>query len=193
MTDTESKPNALQSLWGSGDVARDRARRNTVKSMASPGERPQEIYTPQSIIDVCLEVWPEGIAMDPCSGPDSIVPATIKLDGSEGKDGLKTDWAPFTYVNPPFKYLKQWLEKAENEVVRLVENSQHPEIILLCPVRTHRVWYRRTLDGCRVTTVFLDPLKFHGYAQAFPAPLALHYWGSRKAEFLHACRKVSKR
>ena len=35
--------------------------------------REQTIYTPQSIIDVVLKVWPEGIALDPCSGPGSIV------------------------------------------------------------------------------------------------------------------------
>lgn len=189
-----AKPNALQSLWGSGDVARDRARKNTAKSMISPPEggedRPQEIYTPQVVLDVVAEVWPGGIFLDPCSGAGSIVPALLRFNIVPQADALLVDgisvpWLNFTYANPPFKYLGDWLKKA------MLEASLGLEIIVLCPVRTHRVWFRRAMKHCTAIT-YLDPLCFRGFAQAFPAPLCLFYWGKRRELFLHASRRVSK-
>ncbi len=195
--ESEPRPNALQSLWGSGDVEKDRKRRNTAKSMISPPEggtdRPQEIYTPQCIVDVLKAVWPEGVWLDPCSGPDSIVGASRRCCGSRraGDDGLEVAWPHFTYFNPPYKYLKDWLYKAYSEVLKAGGNL---ELIGLFPVRTHRLWWRKTLlDFPGVTVVYLDPLKFAGYQQAFPAPLCLAYWGKRHEEFLAATEKVSKR
>jgi hypothetical protein len=187
---TKKNHNALQTLWGSGDPERDRKRKNTAKSMISPSEggveRPQEIYTPQVILDVIAEVWPEGITLDPCSGPESIVPARIRYDGSPGKDGLEEVWYDFTYFNPPYKDLKKWMAKAVAE-----SPANNVEIIGLFPVRPHRVWWRRTAVKAAALSC-LDPLCFRGYKQAFPAPLCLMYWGSRVEKFYEACKKVSK-
>ena len=53
-------------------------------------KRKQVVYTPQAVVDVLLTLWPEGIALDPCSGPDSIVPAARSIMPPD--DGLAIDW-----------------------------------------------------------------------------------------------------
>lgn len=60
---------ALQSLYGKG---------NTVRALAGTGARPQEVYTPEPIVEALAVLWPEGVQCDPCSGPDSIIDAAIR-------------------------------------------------------------------------------------------------------------------
>ena len=44
------------------------------------GKRVQRVYTPPVIAhDLLGAVWPEGVACDPCSGPDSLVEARIRI------------------------------------------------------------------------------------------------------------------
>ncbi len=181
--------NALQTLWGSGDPERDIARKNTAKSMISPAtdgvDRPQEIYTPQLVLNVIARIWPEGIACDPCSGPLSLVIAPFKFDGIT-INGLTTPWFDFTYANPPYKTLEDWLRKAVIEGFLLGK-----EVIVLCPVRTHRVWFRAAmLLATRIC--WMDPLTFIGYEQSFPAPLCLMYFGKRTQAFETATKVLSK-
>lgn len=180
-----ARSNALQTLWGSGDPERDRSRKNTAKSMISPGTRPQEIYTPQIVLDVVAEVWPEGIALDPCAGPDSLVQAFDEYCGGLHTDGLVAPWANRTYFNPPYKDLKAWLFKAA------VESTKGHEIIGLFPVRTHRRWWREIIFEADAIS-WMDPLKFKGYLQAFPAPLCLVYWGKRTVQFNNAQKRLSR-
>lgn len=164
-----------------------------------PAEREQQVYTPQPIIDVCLAVWPEGIALDPCSGPGSIVPAELTYSGRYvdsgriGKNGpimqwigpgRHTQWVPRTYCNPPFVDAEEWM---------LWACSQPREHMLLVPVRTNRKWwhkYRATNDAI----AWLWPFPFHEETQALPVPLGLHYVGERVEEFKHAVelRKLGK-
>lgn len=130
------------------------------------GKREQSIYTPQCIVDALLRLWPEGIACDPCPGDlgVSLVNAFLPLD-----DGLELPvWPRRTYVNPPYDKLKPWIERFERSW----------ECVLLTPVRTHRRWWRTLLlPSSRVC--WLNPVKFIGYKQTFPAPLALIYRGDR--------------
>jgi hypothetical protein len=136
-----------------------------------PAEREQTIYTPQCILDVCTQVWPDGIALDPCCGPGSIVPAHNNYGPAQ--DGLTLNWAPRTYVNPPYGTLDKWLAKALREPA---------EQIILCPVRTNRPWWVDAM--CRMDAIaWLNPLTFCGFKSAFPAPLVLAYRGERIGEF----------
>lgn len=135
-----------------------------------PGPRRQEIYTPKVILDAIAKFWPDGIALDPCSGPDSIVESDARL--FESDNGLAHPWPARTYVNPPYRYLKDWMLHAD----------QFDEWIMLCPVRTNRTWWREV--GYRSFICWLDPVKFVGYDQVFPAPLCLMYRGDRNAEFV---------
>jgi hypothetical protein len=158
------------------------ARANTIKAHVSPGERPQEIFTPPIVLELLRRAWGE-IALDPCGHPDAIVSATetwtgIKVEtGRTRKDGsaitawdgpgLIASWVDRTYWNPPFCDLRAWIAKAEREPGRWAG---------LFPARTNRVWCRallRRVDGI----LWLNPLGFVGYDQAHPDRLVLAYRG----------------
>lgn len=151
----------------------------------------QTIYTPQCVIDAVLEVWPEGIACDPCAGPESLVPAFMRvfesgrvrtatlLDTAPDMDGGGLDpdffWPNRTFVNPPYCDLKTWLPKC----------AATDECIALVPVRTHRTWWRDAVLQAPVVCL-LNPLKFVGYPSTFPQPLAAMYFGHRTTTFRRA-------
>lgn len=182
----EEVPNCLGGLYNSTSTAKHNA---TVKSLTSPGERPQEIYTPQYIVDAILKVWGT-VQFDPCWGPGSLVPSLthayvppryeipavgkpklVFRAAEDEEDGLVVAWPDRTYVNPPFKFLKAWMAKARSEA------RSGAEIMLLCPVRPHRVWWRQThVEASAVC--YLNPVKFEGYKSTFPQPMCLMYFGA---------------
>lgn len=184
--------NAVKSLYGDGPKhSYHRAQEINGGVGKKRGERPQTVYTPHCVLDAIAEVWPEGIELDPCSGLDSLVPANDAVYMSEttghfwwrggcddrwtrARSGLDVMWPERTYCNPPYADLKQWLPKCAESL----------ETIALVPVRPHRKWWRAASMTAEVC--YLDPLKFHGYAQTFPAPLCVMYWGSRGNAFREA-------
>ncbi len=209
---TEAVPDALKAFYGAGNAKRaaeaelptlaDKAeerRKNTAKSMIAPGTRKQEIYTPPVLIEAILKVWPH-IALDPCSGPESIVgaqrsfytPPSVVLTptgkqkivyipvGGDSVDGLTTEWVDYTYANPPYKLLKDWLLKA-----RVEGDIQEREVMMLVPARGHRTWFRDVLASAS-EVCDLNPVKFVGYKSAFPAPLLMVYWGAFREIFKNA-------
>lgn len=145
-----------------------------------PAERKQEILTPQVIVDVALKVWGE-IMFDPCSCPESIVPSRMRVYHPAG-DGLQCNWPEKTYINPPYKDLKLWLEYGA---------TQPKEQIWLVPVRTHRKWWREWRDSLDAYCE-MNPLKFVGYTSYFPAPLLLGYVGGGPSlsKFASACESL---
>lgn len=155
------------------------------------GKRPQRIYTPTEVVDVLQALWPEGIQCDPCSGPDSVVPAAVKIMPPDNgcayevvgrslrharQEPVIDTWPQRTYVNPEFVALRAWVHQ-------FLESW---ECVLMTPVRSHRRWWRPVLHappedpllpGSAVC--YLDPVKFVGFQEKFPAPLALCYRGER--------------
>lgn len=174
----QSKKNTLSSL--SGFPVKDDALRGfaTGNRAGKPAERKQEVLTPQSVVDVCNAVW-GSIDMDPCycDGALTVTTAAMVCDGAWCGDGLKTPWRPKAFINPPYNDLKKWLAYGL---------TQPREQIWLVPVRTHRTWWRAWRDQLDARFE-LDPLKFVGYDQAFPAPLLLGYMGSNTSAFVDAC------
>ncbi len=196
----EQTPKALRAGYGASDRLK---KNNTAKSMICPEERPQEIYTPHPIIDAVQLVWGR-IALDPCWGPGSIIEAdahyyvpprievrmvkdpktkkyvekarTVFVASPTDTDGLWLPWVDFTFVNPPFALLKDWLAKA------LLESALGKEIMVLCPVRPHRKWWRtaaRSTNGI----CYLNPVKFLGNKSALPLPMCVMYFGERSSLF----------
>ena len=150
----------LASLWGEGAADAIRAR----ECVAMPGNRKQEILTPPDILDPLRALWGL-IAFDPCGTPlHTIAERTAYLED----DGLSFKWPDRTFVNPPYKFLKDWL-------AHFTAHSQG-RACLLGPVRSHRKWWRAAARECS-SVVYLDPLCFVGYSQAFPAPLCLMFRG----------------
>lgn len=162
---------------------------NALTHFATGGarEREQCVYTPQHIIDLILAVWPEGIVLDPCSGPDSIVPALYKLEGRrvwtgrvrkdgsklmqwEG-EGLLSPWPQRTYINPPYGDLQKWVAHKRTTV-------RKPEEFWLVPNRTRSAWFRKWRDSL-TARVELDRVCFNGFKGSFPESLILGYVGER--------------
>jgi hypothetical protein len=158
----EAAPAALRSLYGYGD-------------------RPQEIFTPLSLLAPLLSVW-GSIELDPCGHPDSPVSriarevwtaTDVRKTGAKRPvwdgNGLICTWRDKTYANPPFAELERWLAKACEEA------DGNTNIAVLAPVRPHRRWWR----ACRahLLPIYLNPVCFEGYEQAFPAPLCLFVAG----------------
>lgn len=143
---------------------------NAMRGLATGAklERKQEILSPPEVIQFCLGFWgEESIGLDPCSSglPEELTKASVAYL----KEGLDLPWSDCTYVNPPFKDLKKWMHKAS------IEAEKGHRIVMLCPVRGHRDWWHEYRDTASVE-VQLKPLKFVGYAGAFPAPLCLLIW-----------------
>lgn len=163
-----------------------------LRSLYGYGERPQEIYTPECVRDALRQLWPEGIELDPCSGPESVlgarrtyyVPPTVlppnKPGGKpkiiyrpeDGQDGLTLPWLPRSYANPPFNSLRVWLEAWARAPL---------EVCMLAPTRPHRKWFRKAMKQAHAEggIVHLDPLRFRGHKFSFPAPLCILYRGER--------------
>lgn len=151
--------NALTSLW---DGTRS-------------GKREQEILTPIWILEALQAEWNGCIMLDPCSDAGEHV-GTFERYVHPQHDGLALPWCDRTYCNPPYGDLKAWLAKAMLESIPGPCKGDVTRIALLCPVRTHRPWYRQALDTT-TAVVELASVKFHGYDQPFPAPLHLLCWG----------------
>lgn len=163
-------------------------------------KREQTVYTPQVVLDVCIGLWGQ-IMLDPCSGPNSIVPAVEAWYGEEietgrtGKNGPITEWRgpglvqPWrdcVYVNPPFEVLGEWLDKSSEEYA-----SGASEQVLLFPVRPNRQWWVDYMQTIPSAVAWLKPLPFHGQEQAFPAPLVLVYTGVHTELFRELAEPLS--
>lgn len=175
----QSVKNTLSSL--SGFPVKDDAMRGlaTGNRTGKPAERKQEVLTPQCIVDVCNKVWGQ-IALDPCWCEGSLTNPIHKFE-FPATDALQAPWIAFSYINPPYKDLKSWLAYGR---------TQPAEQIWLVPHRPHRKWWRKWRDHHLTSYCELNPLKFVGYDQAFPAPLLLGYSGSFDGVFMSAAQHL---
>lgn len=164
---------------------------NALRSLIGTGHREQTVFTPPIIVEACRQLWGR-IAYDPCHGSPGVVltaagrqvkaaghlpagPSTqlpvglatrvqscVNAERSTDSLGLIAPWPDRTFCNPPYNELHAWLEMS------LLQSTDH---ILLIPVRCHRKWWRKW--GRQAEIIALDPLKFLGHDQTFPAPLCL--------------------
>jgi phage N-6-adenine-methyltransferase len=80
-----------------------------------------------------------GIDLDPCAG-ENTNHATENLRLEDGDDGLSEDWYGVTFVNPPFSYKSEWLEKTVSEI----ESGNAETVIVLTPDSTDTVsWWHK--------------------------------------------------
>lgn len=150
---------ALKAFYGARDVS-----------------RPQEVFTPRSLVQPLIDVW-GSIALDPCCHTNSplnqlateawygVVTERDDKGVPKAWDGPgRTDaWVDRTYCNPPFSELKAWLAHAQQ--------FNQLRTAMLMPARLQRSWLREFLRYKEV--VALNSVKFHGYDQAFPQALLM--------------------
>lgn len=169
----------MHSLYG-GKVARERAELELLpggKALAGNiggQERRQTVLTPPWFLaELCANVG-TSIGYDPCT--TRFNPCKAKVFSTEKENGLNVNWAKqsakhgWIYVNPPFKYLHLWMQKA------LMESERGAQIYMLAPFRPWRTWFCdlvpvTNLDKRRL--VSLVPLAFVGEKSAYPAPLCV--------------------
>ncbi|MEQ8721030.1 MAG: DNA N-6-adenine-methyltransferase [Sandaracinaceae bacterium] len=147
------------------------------------GTSREDWCTPRIVVDRLL-AFAGSIALDPCSNPVSLVPATRRVIAPE--DGLAVDWhaaadGGLVYVNPPFgrKRTGLWLGKAADEAER------GAEIVVLIPARTDtRAWQRHAPRAAAIC-FWAGRMRFLGAKNGAPFPSALLYFGRRPGLFAH--------
>lgn len=91
--------------------------------------------------------------------------------------GHVVNWPDRTFVNPPYG------DKGPECILAAFADfcakfaATQTECALLCPVRSHRKWWRRDVLVAADAIAYLDPIRFEGFAQSFPAPLCVAYKG----------------
>jgi hypothetical protein len=88
-------------------------------------------------------------------------------------DGLTTPWEEFTYCNPPYNRIGQWLSKADNEWKERKVTS-----IFLIPVRLYAKYMKPVLSG--VTAIYFAShlIKFEEYKSALGIGLCIWVHGN---------------
>lgn len=139
--------------------------------------------TPQEVLDLVRKVGP--ITLDPCSTVSNPTGARRVLTPED--DGLSHPWnkVGLNYVNPPYKYCKEWVVKA------VAESSRGCEIVALIPARTDtRYWQdwifptAKSICFWKGRIKFLDPTGGGESVARHPAPMptALIYWGNQQGQ-----------
>lgn len=166
--------------------------------------RPQDILTPSIVVDFVRELWGDLVICDPCATRDARdrVCAQLRYYGehADGFDGLKTAWPDRTYVNPPYKNLRAWMERAvaQSEEITRTGSIRPNRIVMLCPVCGNREWWHACADTADVK-VELKNITFVGYTDSkgrpasFPAPVCLLVWGSTLEDVLRALAETGLR
>lgn len=157
------------------------------------GKREQTVLTGEPILALLQTFWGR-TALDPCAPPDGpiIVPCdrckreikpncrncggageteqTYDLDPERAvrlpEDGLAVKWVDRTFCNPPYGALEPWLRDTDVE----------DRVIWYVPYRPQRRWFR-AWAGSLTDLIALNPQRFKGYANQFPAALCLAYRG----------------
>lgn len=130
-----------------------------------------EWYTPPEVC-AAVQAFFGKIDLDPCANPEKTVPAGRHLI----ENGLAETWRGRVYVNPPYRHVQQWVEKALSDPI--------DEVILLVAARTDAKWFHPCLQHSvcfvRGRLKFWHPGKPLRHA-VFPSVFV--YRGPRPAEF----------
>jgi hypothetical protein len=94
-------------------------------------KRCQRWGTPPALLQILDEQYhftrnPDGTLFDPCP---------IDWDPDTHPDGLSIDWAPSTFINPPYTGVADWLRKAA------LEAQKGNQSVLLLNAVTDSVWF----------------------------------------------------
>jgi len=133
---------------------------------------PQEVLTPDLILNPVRQAFGGAIVLDPCAPSLTLAGRTrarIELiNYTEADNGLEREWFDRTFINPPYADLKDWMATAA-----FWSGDFWPKLrmVQLIPVRPQRTWWWRALQGWDV--IYLNSITFHGESNTFPAPVCL--------------------
>lgn len=141
----------------------------------------QQWQTPEVVLDLVRQVGP--IVLDPASCDSN--PTNALAFYTPDDDGLNKPWSTngINYVNPPYKYCKDWVRKM------VAERLRGCDIIALIPARTDTKYWQEmvfpTADSIcfwKGRIKFLDPTGEGPPVERDPAPMptALIYWGDEE-------------
>ena len=133
-------------------------------------KREQKWGTPKALLEILDQQYnfsrnPNGSLFDPCP---------IDWHPDTHANGLEMDWAPSTFVNPPFTGVADWVRKAHNEA------RKGNQSVLLLNAATDSVWFHLHVYNqpgveirfLRGRVPFIDPANHH-YKVANPSPSML--------------------
>jgi hypothetical protein len=155
--------------------------------------------TPQCIIDIVEKVF-GSIELDPCSNPESIVPAARRIwlpkwadwyledhdhlpDDVEVGDGLAVAWFGATYFNPPYnaKALHGFMERA------VYHADAGGAAIGLIPSKTDiKAWHAHVSKAAAICLID-GRVKFGPAENAATFANTLALWSKDRAEVHHFC------
>ena len=103
-------------------------------------------------------------------------------------DGLKIEWKKSNYVNPEFKDIPLWLEKAS------VEAKKQRNTVLLMPVRLCTKYFANILDCPDLHSIVLwtNKVQFIPYTNTLNVPLMTLYFSQRRTPLskMPFCKRV---
>ena len=150
-----------------------------------------DLCTPRYVLDLVERVGE--IGLDPCSNRWSIVPARVKLDIDEGRDGLSTAWkeiladGELVFCNPPYGrgQMPRWAEKIAAEA------ADGCEIIALVRGDWSTGWWHTLRESADAVCYWRGRVRFLGGAQGSGTfASALFYFGARPHLFAHVFAPV---
>ena len=100
--------------------------------------------------------------------------------------GHVQDWPDRSFCNPPYGDRGPHASLGGFQEFTEAYARAEGSVIMLCPVRSHRKWWRKNVLFTSDAVCFLDPIKFEGFQQSFPAPLCLAYRGPDPEGFKEA-------
>ena len=123
----------------------------------------QDWRTPRAIYEILDAEF--RFTFDPCP-PNAV------------EDGLLIEWRSPTFVNPPFKGIERWVEKAW----RMYKSGK--TVVMLLPARTDTKWFHDyCLDATEIRFI-KGRLKFEGAKWNAPFPsLVVVFMGSEEMPF----------
>ena len=89
-------------------------------------------------------------------------------------DGLKEEWGRSNFVNPPFKYIAAWVQKAWEE------NQKGKRVVLLIPSRTDTRWWHDYVMKASEIRFIKGRLKYSGAKFNAPFPSCVVVFDSKE-------------
>lgn len=94
-------------------------------------------------------------------------PCPLAFDQRTDPDGLTVDWGTANYVNPPFSKISAWISKG------ISEKSFGRMSVFIIPIRSNSLYWRDMVLPNATKLTFLPSIRFVGYKNKLPVPLAL--------------------